>query len=90
MFTVKRKVGESIVIGDVAVTVVSLATRTAELALARLDGTDLGTVTIGTKGLIDLVHGVQAVVLDVNSAQVRLGFESPANGLAHCDSTYRD
>lgn len=90
MLTVKRKLGESIVIGDVAVTVVSLAARTAELALARLDGTPVASVTIGNARLTDLINGVQAVVLDVGPGQVRLGFEMHSSGVATIGDGCRD
>ncbi len=90
MLFVTRKLGESIVIGDTAVTVAVLAANSVELSLARTDGMPVATVTVGAKRLTDLVRGVQAVVLAVDREKVRLGLESPAGGRMDSDEGYRD
>jgi sRNA-binding carbon storage regulator CsrA len=88
MLIVTRKLGESIVIGDVAVTVAVLANNSVELSLARTDGMPVATVTVGVARLTDLVRGVQAVVLAVDRDKVRLGLESAAG--VGADEGYRD
>jgi sRNA-binding carbon storage regulator CsrA len=90
MMIVTRKLGESIVIGDTAVTVALLAENSVELALARTDGMPVATVTVGQARLTDLVRGVQAVVLSVDRDKVRLGLESPVGGQSGADEWYRD
>jgi sRNA-binding carbon storage regulator CsrA len=89
MMIVTRKLGESIVIGDTAVTVALLAQNSVELSLARTDGMPVATVTVGQR-LTDLVRGVQAVVLAVDRDKVRLGLESPVDGRSAADEWYRD
>ena len=90
MLIVTRKLGESVVIADTAVTVAVLGSRSVELSLARTDGRPVASVTIGDRRLTDLVRGVQAMVLAVDRDKVRLGFESPAGGQADADEVYRD
>jgi len=90
MLVVTRKLGESIVIGDTAVTVALLAANSVELSLTRMDGVPVASVTVGAKRPTDLVRGVQAVVLAVDREQVRLGLESPVGAGAHVDEGYRD
>ena len=90
MLIVTRKLGESIVIGDVAVTVAVLAANSVELSLARTDGMPVATVTVGESRFTDLVRGVQAVVLAVDRDKVRLGLQSPTGDRADPDEGYRD
>jgi sRNA-binding carbon storage regulator CsrA len=90
MLIVTRKLGESIVIGDMAVTVAVLAENSVELSLARTDGMPVATVTVGQARLTDLVRGVQAVVLAVDRDKVRLGLESPVDAQSGADEWYRD
>jgi sRNA-binding carbon storage regulator CsrA len=90
MLTVTRKLGESIVIGDTAVTVARVAVQSVELSLARTDGMPVATVAVGAKRFTHLVRGVQAVVLAVDGDTVRLGLETPPGGRADADEGYRD
>jgi len=91
MMIVTRKLGESIVIGDTAVTVAILAENSVELTLARTDGMPVATVTVGQARPTDLVRGVQAVVLSIDRDKVRLGLESPVDGRSgQPDEWYRD
>jgi sRNA-binding carbon storage regulator CsrA len=90
MLIVTRKLGESIVIGDTAVTVTRLAVHSVELSLARTDGMPVATVAVGADRLTHLVRGVEAVVLAVDRDKVRLGLTTPAGGRVESDEGYRD
>jgi sRNA-binding carbon storage regulator CsrA len=78
MLVLSRRLGESVVIDDEAIATVAVIGREfVELSLTRLDGSLLGTSTIGLKKSSPVFAGVRGVVARFENEKVRFGFDGP-------------
>jgi hypothetical protein len=76
MLVLSRRLGESVVIDDEAIATVAVIGRDlVELSLTRLDGSNLGLAALGLGELTPVFAGVRGIIVRIDPAGVRLGFE---------------
>ena len=77
MFVLSREVGQSVVIEDVAVTLVRIGEAYVEVSLVKMAGGKSLVVTLPYQQPKDICYNVQVVFVAVTGMKARLGFEAP-------------
>ena len=77
MLVLSREIGESVVIEDVALTVIRTSDEYVEVSLAKISGGRSTIVTLPQHEYVEIGYEVQIVFIATKDSKVRLGFEAP-------------
>ena len=78
MLVRSREIGESVVIEDVALTVIRTSDEYVEVSLAKISGGRSTIVTLPHQEYVEICYEVQIVFIATKDTKVRLGFEAPS------------
>jgi sRNA-binding carbon storage regulator CsrA len=80
MLVIKRRVAESVVVGDnVMVSVSAIGEDTVTFSLTRVNCEILGTISAPLMQFVEITPDVSAGALLIDGDEVRIGFNAPAN-----------
>lgn len=77
MLILSREIGQSVIIADVTLTLVSVGERYVEIRLAKISGGKSILFTLLPQQYVDICYNVQVVFVAAKGAKARLGFECP-------------
>lgn len=77
MLILSREVGESVIIEDVALTLVRFGAKSAEVSFVKLAGGKSVILQLPHHQARDVCYDVQVVFVGAKGTKVRLGFEAP-------------
>lgn len=77
MLVLSREIGESLVIEDVALTLVTVGGRYAEVSLVKLAGGKTIVVALPYGEYVDICYDARVVLIRAEGTKARLGFEAP-------------
>ncbi len=77
MLVLSREIGESVVIEDVVLTLVSVSEKYVEVSLVKMSGGKVTMATLPHDQTVEICYDVEVVVVNTKGPKVRLGFETP-------------
>ena len=77
MFVLSREIGESVIVEDVALTLVRIGEQYVEVSLVKMTGGKSTVLTLPRHQPVDICYDVQVVFVAAENSKARLGIEYP-------------